>query len=99
MGHIERANADVYPGGCTPLHGGGGVLPYMGGGITPLHSFFRRILFSDSGSIFLIFWRFEAKNILKIFLEYRSLAGIRQMYVEHSCRYVKKTVYNRWLLY
>ena len=29
--------------------------------------------FSDSGSIFLIFWRFEAENILKIFLEYRSI--------------------------
>ena len=36
-------------------------------------------LFSDSGSIFLIFWRFEAENILKIFLEYRS--------IEYVCQY------------
>ena len=44
-----------------------------------IHSFFlEEYCFSDSGSIFLIFWRFEAENILKIFLEYRSIEHVRQ---------------------
>ena len=44
-----------------------------------LHSFFFcRILFSDSGSTFLIFWHFEAGNILNIFLEYMSIEYVCQ---------------------
>ena len=35
--------------------------------------FLEEYCFSDSGSIFLSFGRFEAKIILKIFLEYRSI--------------------------
>ena len=40
--------------------------------------FLEEYCFSDSSSIFLISWRFEAKNILKIFLEYRPMVYVCQ---------------------
>ena len=43
-----------------------------------LFFFLEEYCFSNSGSIFLIFWRFEAKNILKMFLEYRSIEYVCQ---------------------
>ena len=40
--------------------------------------FLEEYCFSDSSSIFLIFWQFEAENILKIFLEYRTIEYVCQ---------------------
>ena len=45
--------------------------------------FLEEYCFSDSGSIFLIFWRFEGENILRIFLQYRPILD----YIEYDSVY------------